>query len=82
MEIVNADVTDNELEALVQSMMYHADLANKEMINLQNFQQILSDFNDKFNYAELEFNVPADGKSSRKLRAGVKTIRSTFIGEV
>lgn len=82
MEIVNADVTDDELEALVQSMMYHADLANKETINLQNFQQILSDFNDKFNYAELEFNVPIDGKSNRKLHAGVKTVRSTFIGEV
>lgn len=82
MEIVNADVTDNELEALVQSMMYHADLANKETINLQNFQQILSDFNDKFNYAELEFNVPTERKSNRKLHAGVKTVRSTFIGEV
>ncbi|XP_024892800.1 dual oxidase 2-like [Temnothorax curvispinosus] len=82
METVNADVTDDELEALVQSMMYHADLANKERINLQDFQQILSDFNDKFNYAELEFNVPTDGKSNRKLHAGVKTVRSTFIGEV
>ncbi|XP_029667919.1 dual oxidase 2-like, partial [Formica exsecta] len=82
METSNADITDDELEALVQSMMYHADLANKETINLQDFQQILSDFNDKFNYAELEFNVPADGKSNRKLHAGVKTVRSTFIGEV
>lgn len=82
METVNADVTDDELEALVQSMMYHADLANKETINLEDFQQILSDFNDKFNYAELEFNVPTDGKSNRKLHAGVKTVRSTFIGEV
>lgn len=82
METVNADVTDDELEALVQSMMYHADLVNKETINLQDFQQILSDFNDKFNYAELEFNVPTDGKSNRKLHAGVKTVRSTFIGEV
>ncbi|XP_025075781.1 dual oxidase 2-like isoform X1 [Pogonomyrmex barbatus] len=82
METVNADVMDDELEALVQSMMYHADLANKETINLQDFQQILSDFNDKFNYAELEFNVSTDGKGSRKLHAGVKTVRSTFIGEV
>ncbi|XP_036145613.1 dual oxidase 2 [Monomorium pharaonis] len=82
METVNADVTDDELEALVQSMMYHADLANKETINLQDFQQILSDFNDKFNYAELEFHVPTDGKSNRKFHAGVKTVRSTFIGEV
>jgi len=82
METVNADVMDDELEALVQSMMYHADLANKETINLQDFQQILSDFNDKFNYAELEFNVPMDGKNNRKLHAGLKTVRSTFIGEV
>lgn len=82
METGNADITDDELEALVQSMMYHADLANKETINLQDFQQILSDFNDKFNYAELEFNVPANGKNNRKLHAGVKTVRSTFIGEV
>lgn len=82
METGNADITDDELETLVQSMMYHADLANKETINLQDFQQILRDFNDKFNYVELEFNVPADGKSSRKLHAGVQTIRSTFIGEV
>lgn len=82
METGNADITDDELEALVQSMMYHANLANKETINLQDFKQILSDFNDKFNYAELEFNVPADGKNSRKLHAGVKTVRSTFIGEV
>lgn len=81
METVNADVTDDELETLVQSMMYHANLANKETINLQDFQQILSDFNDKFNYAELEFNVQANGKT-RKLHAGVKTVRSTFIGEV
>lgn len=81
METVNADVTDDELESLVQSMMYHADLANKETINLQDFQQILSDFNDQFNYAELEFNVQTAGKN-RKLRAGVKTVRSTFIGEV
>ncbi|XP_050459016.1 dual oxidase 2-like isoform X1 [Cataglyphis hispanica] len=82
METSNADIMDDELEALVQSMMYHADLADKETINLQDFQKILSDFNDKFNYAELEFNVPADGKSNRKLHAGVKTVRSTFIGEV
>ncbi|KMQ98401.1 dual oxidase 2 [Lasius niger] len=61
METGNADITDDELEALVQSMMYHADLANKETINLQDFQQILSDFNDKFNYAELEFNIHMDG---------------------
>ncbi|XP_020296286.1 dual oxidase-like [Pseudomyrmex gracilis] len=81
METSNADVTDDELEDLVQSMMYHADLADKETINLQNFQQILSDFNDKFNYAELEFNVHSAGKS-RILHAGVKTVRSTFIGEV
>lgn len=81
METGNADVTDDELEALVQSMMYHADLATKETINLQDFQQILSDFGDKFNYAELEFNVHSNGKS-RTLRAGVKTVRSTFIGEV
>ncbi|XP_025152426.1 dual oxidase 2 [Harpegnathos saltator] len=81
METVNADVTDDELESLVQSMMYHANLANKETINLQDFQQILSDFNDQFNYAELEFNVQADGRN-RKLHAGVKTVRSTFIGEV
>ncbi|RLU27603.1 hypothetical protein DMN91_001407 [Ooceraea biroi] len=82
METSNADVTDDELETLVQSMMTHADLANKETINFQEFQQILSDFNDKFNYAELEFSVPRDGKGSRKLHAGVKTLRSTFIGEV
>lgn len=82
METSNADVTDDELETLVQSMMYHADLANKETINFQDFQQILSDFNDKFNYAELQFSVPKDGKGSRKLHAGVKTVRSTFIGEV
>ncbi|EFN70161.1 Dual oxidase [Camponotus floridanus] len=82
METGNADITDDELETLVQSMMYHADLANKETINLQDFQQILRDFNDKFNYVEIEFNVPADGKSSRKLHAGVQTVRSTFIGEV
>lgn len=81
METVNADVTDDELENLVHSMMYHANLANKETINLQDFQQILSDFNDKFNYAELEFNVQTAGKS-RTLHAGVKTVRSTFIGEV
>lgn len=82
METSNADVTDDELEALVESMMYHADLATKEIINFPDFQKILSDFNNKFNYAELEFNVPRDGKSSRKLHAGVKTVRSTFIGEV
>jgi len=82
METGNADITDSELESLVQSMMCHADLANKETINLQDFQQILSDFNDKFNYVELEFNLPSDGKNNRKLHAGVKTIRSTFIGEV
>lgn len=81
METVNADVTDDELETLVQSMMYQADLMNKETINLQDFQKILSDFNDQFNYAELEFNVHSDGKN-RKLHAGVKTVRSTFIGEV
>ncbi|XP_014476938.1 PREDICTED: dual oxidase 2-like isoform X2 [Dinoponera quadriceps] len=81
METVNADVTDDELETLVQSMMYHADMADKETINLQDFQQILSDFNDKFNYAELEFNVQTDGRN-RKLHAGVHTVRSTFIGEV
>ncbi|XP_032685960.1 dual oxidase-like isoform X3 [Odontomachus brunneus] len=81
METVNTDVTDDELETLVQSMMYHANLANKETINLQDFQQILSDFNDQFNYAELEFNVQTEGKN-RKLHAGVKTVRSTFIGEV
>lgn len=82
METGNADVTDNDLESLVQSMMYHADLADKETINLQDFQKILRDFNDKFNYVELEFNVPCEGKNNRKLHAGVKTIRSTFIGEV
>ncbi|XP_012225863.2 dual oxidase 2-like isoform X2 [Linepithema humile] len=82
METGNADIADNELESLVQSMMYHADLANKETINLQDFQQILSDFNDKFHYVELEFNMPSDGKNNRKLHAGVKTVRSTFIGEV
>lgn len=81
METVNTDVTDAELETLVQSMMYHANLANKETINLQDFQQILSDFNDQFNYAELEFNVQTQGRN-RKLHAGVKTVRSTFIGEV
>lgn len=81
METVNTDVTDDELETLVQSMMYHANLANKETINLQDFQQILSDFNDQFNYAELEINVQTKGKN-RKLHAGVKTVRSTFIGEV
>jgi len=66
METGNADIADNELESLVQSMMYHADLANKETINLQDFQQILSDFNDKFHYVELEFNMPSDGKNNRK----------------
>jgi len=82
METSNADVMDDELETLVHSMMYHADLANKEIINFQDFQQILRDFNDKFNYTKLEFNVHRNGKSIRKLHAGVKTIRSTFIGEV
>ncbi|KAG7203421.1 hypothetical protein KM043_013488 [Ampulex compressa] len=81
METVNADVTDSELEALVQSMMDHANIATKESINLQDFQLILSEFNDKLNYAELEFNVSSDGKN-KKLHAGVSTIRSTFIGEV
>ncbi|XP_018399879.1 PREDICTED: dual oxidase 2-like [Cyphomyrmex costatus] len=82
METVNTNVTDDELENLVQSMMDHADLENKEIIDLQDFQQILSDFNDKFNYAELEFNVSTNEKNNRKLHASVKTIRSTFIGEV
>lgn len=81
METVNTDVTDDELGTLLESMMLHANLAGKEVINLEDFQQILSDFNDKFNYAELEFNVSTDGKN-RKLHAGVKTIRSTFIGEI
>lgn len=79
METCNAD---NELESLMQSMMYHVDLANKETINLQDFQQLLSDFNDKFNYVELEFNMSSEGKSNKKLHASMKTIRSTFIGEV
>jgi len=48
METGNADITDTELKSLVQSMMDYAKLANKETINLQDFQQILSDFNDKF----------------------------------
>ncbi|XP_043256112.1 dual oxidase 2-like [Colletes gigas] len=80
METVNADITDNNLETLVQSMMDHANIATKENINLQDFHQILSDFNDKLNYAELEFNVNSDGKH-RKLHVGGSKAKSNFIKE-
>ncbi|XP_015439624.1 PREDICTED: dual oxidase-like [Dufourea novaeangliae] len=81
METVNADVTDNNLETLVQSMMCHANIATKETISLQDFQQILSDFENKLNYAELEFNINTDGKH-KKLHIGASTFKSTFVGKV
>ncbi|XP_031836587.1 dual oxidase 1-like isoform X2 [Nomia melanderi] len=81
METVNADITDNNLETLVQSMMDHANIAIKETINLQDFHQILSDFNDKLNCAELELNINANGKY-KKLHIGASTSKSTFMGEV
>lgn len=81
METVNADVSDEELESVVHSMMDQADIAQKETIDLQDFKNILGEFNDKLSYAELEFNVNSDG-TQKKLTAGKSTIRSTFIGEV
>lgn len=81
METVNTDISDDELESIVHSMMDQAQIANKETIDLEDFKNILGEFNDKFSYAELEFNVNSNG-TSKKLHAGKSTIRSTFIGEV
>ncbi|XP_076646950.1 dual oxidase 2-like isoform X2 [Halictus rubicundus] len=81
METVNADVTDNNLETLIYSMMEHANIAEKETINLQDFHQILSDFDTKFNYAELEFNINTTG-GHKKLHVRTPTFKSTFMGEV
>ncbi|KAK0181298.1 hypothetical protein PV327_003591 [Microctonus hyperodae] len=81
METVNADVSDDELESVVHSMMDQAHIAQKDTIDLQDFKNILGEFNDKLSYAELEFNVNSDGMQ-KKLTAGKSTIRSTFIGEV
>ncbi|XP_012281785.1 dual oxidase 2 isoform X2 [Orussus abietinus] len=81
METVNADVTNTELETLVQTMMNEAGISRKEAIDLQDFQRLLGKYSDKLSYAELEFNVGADGKST-KLHAGSSTVRSTFIGQV
>ncbi|CAD6227223.1 GSCOCT00006031001.3-RA-CDS [Cotesia congregata] len=81
METVNADISNDELESIVHSMMDQAQIANKETIDLEDFKNILGEFNDKFSYAELEFNVNSNG-TSKKLHAGKSTIRSTFIGEV
>lgn len=81
METVNADISDNELESVVHSMMTQAQIATKDTIDLQDFKNILGEYNDKLSYAELEFNVNSDG-TNKKLHAGKSTIRSTFIGEV
>ncbi|XP_078052427.1 dual oxidase-like isoform X2 [Augochlora pura] len=83
METVNADVTDNNLETLMHSMMEHANIVAKETIDLQDFKQILSDFNNKFNYAELEFNINTTGKYKKlHIGASTSTFRSTFMGIV
>ncbi|XP_034943061.1 dual oxidase 2-like [Chelonus insularis] len=81
METVNVDISDVELESLIHSMMDQAQIASKETIDLEDFKNILGEFNDKLSYAELEFKINADG-TNRKLHAGKKTVRSTFIGEV
>lgn len=81
LETVNTDITNDELETLIHSMMNQVNLASKETINLMDFKHLLSQFNDKLNYIELEFNVNSDGKK-RKLHAGIGTIKSTFIGEL
>ncbi|XP_076296274.1 dual oxidase 1-like isoform X2 [Lasioglossum baleicum] len=81
METVNADVTDNNLETLVHSMMEHANIAKKETIDLKDFHQILSDFDTKFNYVELEFNINTAG-GHKKLHVGSPTSKSQFMGEV
>ncbi|XP_008543644.1 dual oxidase isoform X1 [Microplitis demolitor] len=81
METVNADISDDELESIVHSMMDRAQIATKESIDLEDFKNILGEFNDKFSYAELEFNVNSNG-TNKKLHAGKSTVRSKFIGEV
>ncbi|XP_076380631.1 dual oxidase 1 isoform X2 [Megalopta genalis] len=83
METVNADVTDNNLETLMHSMMEHANIVTKETIDLQDFKQILSDFNNKFNYAELEFNINTTGKCKKlHISASTSTSRPTYMGIV
>ncbi|XP_015123350.1 dual oxidase [Diachasma alloeum] len=81
MDTVNADISDDKLDSLIHSMMEEAQLAGKETIDLLDFKNILGEFNDKLSYAELEFNVNAEG-TSKKLHAGKTTVKSKFIGEV
>ncbi|XP_043487025.1 dual oxidase-like [Polistes fuscatus] len=81
LETVNTDVTHDELENLLHSMMNQVNLASKETINLMDFKYLLREFNDKLNYIELEFNVNSDGKT-RRLHAGMGTVKSSFVGEV
>ncbi|XP_049837219.1 dual oxidase-like [Schistocerca gregaria] len=54
-ETANSDVDQTHLDDLIVSMLRNAGLADKNVITLEDFQSLLTDYKDKLGYTQLNF---------------------------
>ncbi|KAG8225393.1 hypothetical protein J437_LFUL004593 [Ladona fulva] len=63
MDTVNAELEDDQLEKVIHSMMLEAGFANKEAMDVEDFQRLLLDYKEKIGYLNLNFGgLPSENQ--------------------